>query len=247
VTNIQKQVISKLTDKLSELEYVCGLVLIGSHATGLNDEYSDLDLWVTVKDGFEKDVKEKVNSIISDIGDVDVNFQFINDSNQLGRRVFHIAGTPACHVIEVAVQPLSKAYIYTKGFDAPMKVLINKDNAVKFQELDKAKLKKTMQEKFIYLKDLFDVHKAVIDKYCRRNKFLEAYEYYEEFALQPLVASVRAVYAPTKQGFYLKHIYQDLPKEIVERIEGLYLIKNVEDIKSNLVKIEDLFAELKII
>jgi predicted transcriptional regulator len=67
------------------------------------------------------------------------------------------------------------------------------------------------------------------------------------FALQPLVASVRAVYTPTKQGFYLKHIYQDLPKEMVDRIESLYIIKNVEDIKSNLVKIEDLFIELKII
>lgn len=247
MTDIQELVISKLTDKLSELEYVCSLVLIGSLATELNDEYSDLDFWVTVKDGFEKDVIKKVNSIISDIGDIDVNFQFINNSDYSGRRVFHIAGTPAWHKIEIAVAPISKAYIYTKGLDAPVKVLINKDNAVKFQELNEDKLKQTMQEKLIYLKDLFDVHKAEVDKYCKRNKFLEAYQYYEMFALQPLVASVRAVYTPTKQGFYLKHIYQDLPKEMVDRIESLYIIKNVEDIKSNLVKIEDLFIELKII
>ena len=86
MTDIQEQVISKLTDKLSGLDYVCSLVLIGSLATGFNDEYSDLDFWVTVKDGFEKDVIEKVNLILGDIGDIDVNFQFLNNSNYLGRR-----------------------------------------------------------------------------------------------------------------------------------------------------------------
>ena len=244
MTITQEKIVEKLTKELEKLDEVLGLVLIGSLATGLSDEYSDLDFWVTVKDGNEKLVIGQIESILSSIGKLNVNFHVSDKDKSFGRRVFHLSGTPAWHKIDVAIAPLSGAYVYTRGLDAPVKVLINKNDTVKFRDLDKAELKTKMVEKLAYHKELFRVHKAEIEKYCQRNKFLEAYQYYEVYALQPLVAGMRAVHTPTKQEFYLKHIYQELPLNLIQMLEELYRVKSSEDIVANLDKIEKLFDKL---
>lgn len=246
MTITQQKVVDRLTKELEKLDEVFGLVLIGSSATGLSDGYSDLDFWVTVKDGSEKLVIGQIESILSGIGKLDVNFHFPDEGKSFGRRIYHLLGTPIWHKIDMAIAPLSEAYVYTRGIDAPVNVLINKDNTVRYRDLDKTELKSRMKEELAYLKELFKVHKAEIEKYCRRNSFLEAYQYYELFALQPLVAGIRAVHTPTKQGFYLKHIYRELPASLVQTLEELYRVKSSEDIAANLYRIEKLLAGLTI-
>ncbi|MGH2611458.1 MAG: nucleotidyltransferase domain-containing protein [Rhabdochlamydiaceae bacterium] len=246
MTEIQEAIVAELTKYSLNSPTVYGLVLIGSSATGLSDAYSDLDFWVTVKDEHEKNVINQIENVLSKIGQIDSRFHFHDTNKWLGRTIFHLKGTPAWHKIEIAIAPLSNSYLYTKGLDAPVKVLVNKDNTVSFKELDEESLNKAMQAELSYLKDLFNAQMPEIQKYCHRNKLLEAYEYYETYALRPLVGALRAVYCPTKQSFYLKHIYQDLPKEVNKQLEDLYTVKSTNDIIVNLNKIHKIITTLHI-
>ena len=103
-----------------------------------------------------------------------------------------------------------------------------------------------MKEKLTHYNRLFKIQKAEIEKYCLRGSFLEAYHYYEVYAFKPLVANLRAVHTPTKQGFYLKHIYQDLPDHLTKQVEGLIRVNSVEDIRVRLDKIESILNDLTI-
>ena len=91
-----------------------------------------------------------------------------------------------------------------------------------------------MQKTFLFFQ-------AWLKKSIQRDNFLEALGYYHEKVLQPLVEILRIKYQPTKYDYYLKDISRDLPKEILTKLESLYKIDSMADIKSKIPKANRLF------
>ena len=79
--------------------------------------------------------------------------------------------------------------------------------------------------------------------YCGLKVFsarMEAKNFSPE-ELQPLVELLRIRYVPGKHEYYFKHVYRDLPGEVVSQLEDLVKIKNIEDIRQGVAKASEMF------
>jgi hypothetical protein len=73
-----------------------------------------------------------------------------------------------------------------------------------------------------------------VEKYIKRNMYLEAYMKYIDNVANPLVTLARIIYTPYHLDYELCHISSHLPNKVVQELEELYKVSSLEDISEKL-------------
>lgn len=84
-----------------------------------------------------------------------------------------------------------------------------------------------------------------VKKEANRNHYLEALSNYHRKVLEPLVELIRLKYQPTKSGFYLTGISGDIPKPILRKLEYLFKITSIKDIKKKMKIANKLYQKVR--
>ena len=69
------QIIKILSKELKNNSFVFAFWLEGSEGTNTVDKYSDLDFWLDVKDGEEKNIAKEFKKILSQIAPIDFEYE----------------------------------------------------------------------------------------------------------------------------------------------------------------------------
>jgi len=241
----REKIVGIVRDGLKDNSAVLAMWLEGSAASGHADEYSDIDIWLDVEDSKEQMMLNKTKEILEKIGPLDYDYQRRKHPHpKITQRFFHIKGTSEFLLIDLNVQSHSRDFFFTKNKEGEdVQVIFEKGGSLKFQEFDEEEIKKEIDEKKPDLVKLFKLTHGV-DGEIARNNFLEALMYYHKFILEPLVDLLRIEHCPAKHGFYLKHIGRDLPEDIVARLEDLYKVNSVEELRQKLQKAKEWFDEI---
>ncbi len=223
MTRLHKPLLEAITEALEEDPRVQAAWLEGSIARNEDDDYSDIDLWVCVKDrGF--------NSFISDrelfaqkLGDpISVLYPKTPDQDEeLDSFQIILEGQPATLTIDVDVQKESRRFHFTKDSAAEeCLVLFDKAKIVKFRDFNSAEVED-------YVAGLFDDislrfwHKLPkVTALNRRGDFAEAINQYNE-RLEELVTLFRIQYTPEKVDWGFKDLEYDLPEDVVKVVYKL--------------------------
>lgn len=238
-------IIRTLKEGLKQNQSVFALWLEGSDAAGKVDEYSDIDFWMDVADGKEDEAFTAVESLLSQLAPIDFKYEKDHSHPKIRQAFFHLAGTSEFLIADVCIQSHSRVFWYTKGHpDHLVKMLFDKANVIEYREPNEKQFQREIKERTAELKKTFHFNQAWAKKALGRNDFLEAMGYYNTEILEPLVELIRIKYQPLKREFYLKHIQRDLPADIVKRLEPLFQVNSVEDIKKNLDLANQWFEEL---
>jgi len=241
---MRSQIISALGRELKKDPAIFAFWLEGADAHNVVDEYSDMDVWLDVRDGYEKRTVKKIQAILSEISPIDFQHEINHPDPKIHQTFFHLRGTSEFLIIDVCVQSHSRKFFYTKGnVDEKVKIIFEKGRVIKFRKLNKLKLKAQTRKREAELEKTFLFFQAWVGKGIKRGDFLEALKYYHSFVLDPLVELLRIRHEPTKRDFGLKHIKRDLPKRLVERVEDLYKIGSAKDILLKTAKANRLFDE----
>lgn len=225
----RSHLIGTLRARLETSPHVYAAWLEGADALGRVDAYSDIDLWVDVEDGFEAETVDLVRKTLNELGSLDVDFEQMQQHPQLQQHFFHVEGSSPFLLLDLNLQANSRDLAFTRGQDAAQ-VLFDKAGVVRWQEApDQAR---RLEQRKQFLSAEFEVSQCWVDKALARGAFLEALAAYHSYTLRPLVELLRAEYTPYKYDYHLKHVYQDLPAEVVGRLEHLYAVDSLITLES---------------
>ena len=245
--NIRNRIIDLLKNSFTNKEYVYAMWLEGSDGLGKADEYSDLDFWFDVEDGYENTVLDECIEILQTIDKLDFIQNYEHPHPKIFQKNMHISGTSEYLMLDICVQSHSRGsegctFAENDIAEYPL-ILFDKANVIniiKEPDIDLELIKKIYDECI----DRFSQQSRIL-KYIYRAKYPEAFAYYQKYACQPIVNLLRIAYTPRHIEYGLVHISDHLPKDAVNKIEALYKINSLDDIKNNLQDAGKLFYEAK--
>lgn len=241
----RQKILKHLQTKLETNEQVYAMWLEGSDGTGTSDEFSDLDINVDVEDSYELEALSFIRKSLEELGTLDSISVVTQPNEHLWFQVFHMHGTSPHLLIDVNIQRHSRNFSFCRQNTAetPL-VLFDKANVITFHDVNAHDLEKRMQSEIKICNSRIDQYSRV-EKYIKRGNFLEAFAYYQRYVLEPIVHMARIIHSPLNTDYNLVRISQQLPSNVLHKIEYLYQISSLQDIEDKLPLALRLFQEIQ--
>ncbi len=223
MTRIHKPIIQRITEVLQEDSRVLAAWLEGSIARGEDDDLSDIDLWIAVKDRNFNTFVEEREQFAAQLGPVlSVLYPKTPDQPEdIESFKILLEDHPTSLSIDVDVQKESRKFSFTKDSDAEeCKVLFDKGSIIKYQPFNPQEVEEYARELFedTVLRFWHCIPKVAV--LLQRNDLVEAvHQYYDR--LEELVTILRILYVPEKADWGFKDIEYDLPDDALSTIYSL--------------------------
>lgn len=240
-------IIDVLKDRFINADQVHAYWLEGADSLNAVDEYSDIDVWMDVEDGFEDMVFEIAEEEFSKLGKLDFKFKVNHKHPKIRQNYYHIEGTSEYLIIDFCIQCHSRdrnevRYVQGDILEFP-KVIFDKANAITIvkedEKIDIDIIKNSINE----IRGKYKQHSRVI-KYVERKNYPEAFIYYLKYVADPLVELIRLKYTPKYHYLHMIHISNHIPKEDINMIESYYRIASLEDIRNNIIRARETCSKL---
>ncbi|NCU29811.1 hypothetical protein EOM60_04360 [Candidatus Saccharibacteria bacterium] len=233
----RNKIVKYLCDKLEPRGDIYAFWIEGSVPQGYADEFSDIDLWLSVDDDKIFTIYGDIEQILAEISPIDFRY-VVKNKGELGQNVYHLQGMSEFLTVDVNTQGISRDprdSILVKGID-DAEIIFDKQNVIKFKERESANTDIGAKRK--KLQDFYlQMHPSLL-KNIRRGKILEALYYYH-LILRYTTKFLRLKYGcHEKTDFDLKHIYRDIPEGEVRNLERFYDVRASE--------IENILPELEV-
>jgi predicted nucleotidyltransferase len=107
--------------------------LEGSWATGHNNEHSDIDVWLDVKEGTFTHSINSFRKALLEIGEIDWEKSrgIYSSDPKLEKHTFHLTGFPDEQMIELDLQEHTRDFIFNKN-EHIIEVIFDKDNTIRW-------------------------------------------------------------------------------------------------------------------
>lgn len=235
---MDKTIAEELKKIMEQDEAVHAMWIAGSVAEGNDDELSDIDLWLDIDDGQDKEIFSKIEKFLESKGELDINFSE-GITPPYSHCVYHLAGMSPYHFIEITLHSHSKEIGL---FDAlrKIKVLFDKDGTTNFKPFDKISYDKMLQERKQFLIEKIEFGEQSIRKEITRRQFMEALHNYQFWLVEPIIELARIKHTPLKITYGLKHGTRDLPQDTVKEIESLHILKSLDDLSNKIGEVKDM-------
>ena len=112
----KNKIIETLKNQLQHLDFVHAMWLEGSLAEKDNDEYSDLDIWLSVNDDMLRNIFDDVEKALETIAPIDFKL-VLKPSGELGHNVYHLAGMSEFLTLDINTQKFSRDVVLREEID----------------------------------------------------------------------------------------------------------------------------------
>lgn len=237
------KLIAYLKEFSIEKPYVNAMWLEGADGIGRVDEYSDIDFWFDVEYSHQESFLQECVSEFEKLSPIDSRVDDIRPA--IAQSNIHLENTSEYLTLDICVQSHENrgkgvtCYAENDIAELPL-VLFDKKDIISFYkyETDPGAIEQALDECRNML-----LQKSRVEKYIKRNQYLEAYMKYIENIAEPLVKTARLIYTPRHCGYGLCHISHHLPADVVAELEPFYKVTGLKDIEDNMIRAEQLFAE----
>lgn len=229
---VRKALIQRLQEALQAQPFVCAAWLEGADALGRADEYSDLDLWLDVDAGEEEKAFRQVRSTVQTFGPLDVEQVRSHPDPLVQQRFYRSVGLPPFLFVDVCVQMHERDVTF--GSADAFLPLFDREEVLRRETspaLDLAEeVGKVLGRRWRWV---------LVEKELQRGHGLEALSYYHTEVLGPLVRLLRLRSCPEKRDYGLKHLHADLPTADLRKLEGLYSLTQLDQLRRGLRDVEE--------
>lgn len=218
------KIVEHLQKRLEGRADVHALWLEGSIAQTQDDEYSDIDVWLSIDDEKIFTIYDDIESILAEIAPIDFRYQMKN-VGELGHIAYHLEGMSEFLTIDINTQGVSREVKLVEGVD-DAQVIFDKKQIVDFRVY--LPRDDNLDEMRKRLSDYYTLIRLSVIKSIKRNKPLEALYYYH-LILQYVTKYLRIKHGwREKTDYDLKHIYHDIPEAEVKSLERFYDVRTSE-------------------
>lgn len=219
---------------LEPLDYVYAMWEGGAVAFDRVDEWSDIDICVSAEDDRVEEPFAVVEQALESIAPIELKYEV--KGPKLGEYVqafYRLEGGGPYMLIDFAVfKHSAKDKLLEPELHGKARWHFNKNGAVTVPELDRDAFMKKVAASLESLPGRVDMFAAFIPKEIRRGNLVAAVDFYQRFLLGALAQALRLKYNPARYDFGVRYVYHDLPPEVVKRFEGLYVVRDADDLGS---------------
>jgi hypothetical protein len=244
---MRNEIIAQIELALKPLPFVNALWLEGADAANAVDEYSDIDFWVDIDDDFDEQAYEAVENALARLAPIDYKYIMNHGHPKIRQRIYHLAGTSEYLAIDFCWQFRSRPrdeYAYYENCSIEgVKILFDKIGVIRYRPMNPSDFAGYNQQRLDEMKYRRTQH-ARAEKYLHRGLFLEAYAYYNRYALEPLISLLRLIYTPAYIDHHLIHISRHIPEVRRQKLEYFAQISGLEDMATKMPQAAKWFDEL---
>lgn len=238
------KIIDQLVAALEPIPFVAAAWLEGADGRRAVDEHSDIDLVLTVDDGYEGQAFAAVENAFTQMATIDHSYVESGGAAGLQHKVYHLAGTATGLLIDVVVQSRSREFIFDPEHPDEIPLpLFDKEGVIRFERLEPRALAEQRTRAWNAARQLF-LPEARVMRYVARDRYLEGLAAYQKYVLGPLVDLLRLKYEPRTSGYGLVHISEHLPADVLDRLENLHRVGSVEDLARSLLDARRWYDEI---
>ena len=110
----KQKIIETLKNHLINRDDVHAFWVEGSIPQGFADEYSDIDLWLSVDDSKIFTIFDEIEPILGEIAPIDFRY-VVKKRGDLGQNIYHLSGLSEFLTIDINTQGISRNVYLTKG------------------------------------------------------------------------------------------------------------------------------------
>ena len=239
-------IIKTLVDALKPLDYVHAFYESGAIAFNRVDEWSDIDFNLIVDDEKVDDAFGAVETALKSLSPIKQRFVM----SQLpwpgvSQAFYRLERASEYLLIDLAVIKLSGPEKFLEPrIHGKAVFYFNKSDKVKVPIFDKEELAKNLQQKLARLKDRFVMFNIFVQKEINRGNYLEALVLYHSITLGSVVDVLRIKYSPFHHDFKTRYVQYELPKQIMDKLDRLYFVKDWNDLVMKYHEATDWFNEI---
>jgi predicted nucleotidyltransferase len=242
----RNELVNSLVEKLRPLSYIHAVWEGGAASWNRVDEWSDVDLYVVCDDERVEDSFNVMEKVVRSLSEIDLKFRMPEPAWHGSSQVFmRLKDTSPYLFLDIAVMKRSskEKFLQYRIHGKPLvhfdKIGVVRDNPVEpegYLEQIKARLET--------LKTNFELFQVLVLKELNRGNDMEALSYYLSYVYRPLVEVLRIKYSPWHYRFFTTYIYYEMPVEVVQRLQGLYFVKDIEALGKCRKEAENWFWEI---
>jgi len=238
--------LATLTQRLESLDYTHAMWEAGAIAFGRVDEWSDIDLQVVVDDERVEDAFSEVESALEELSPIAATFRFPEPVWHGHSQAFYrLRDASPYLLLDLVVMKLSNEsrFLQTEIHGAPF-VYFDKTSIVTPEAFDAEAHAEKIRGRIEGLRSRFDMFQVMVTKEVERGNPIEAVAYYHAMTVRPLVEMLRIRHVPVRHDFYTRYVYYELPGAVIERLEPLFFVRDMEDLRSKRTVAEAWFHEI---
>lgn len=242
----REDLIAAVRGAVEPMEEAYALFEAGSAAFGRNDQWSDLDLQIICADDAVEAVAARVEESISKIAEIELRFVMPQPAWHGHYQVFYrFANASPFLLLDLAIMKVSSENKFLETeIHGQARVIFDKGAYTRPPKLDPAAFQKSMQAGLDYQRGRFEIGRLFVTKELNRGNPIGALAFYYGLTLAPLVTLLRAKHAPYHYNFGAHSIQYDLPAEALERLCGLYFVRDADDLRAKHAQATQWFDEL---
>jgi len=242
----RNDIIDKLITGLKQKDFIYALWEGGAASFNRLDEWSDIDLYLVVKDDKVEVTYKNMKQILKDISEIEIEFRLPEPTWHGHCQVFwRLKETiPFLFLDTVFMKESSKdKFLQYKIHGKPL-VHFDKIGIVKDDQIEVNSFFEKLKNRLEILKTNFGLFQVLTVKELNRGNDIEALSYYISYTFRPLVELLRIKYNPYHYNFFTSYIYYELPYDIVKRLQKLYFVSDIEKLREFRNEAEDWFWDI---
>lgn len=243
---MREKILKKIQDTVEPLEFVNAMWQCGSAAFKRVDEWSDIDVAIDVSDDKTEEIFTYLDKALSSIADIEYEYGCPQPmSPGAYQKVYKLKGVSEFLCAEIcAVRHSATNKFLTREIHNDVLVNFDKCNVTEVEPMDMKSHEEMLKTRVDKLDNLFHIYQFLVKKELNRGNHIEAAAFFNRFSVTPLLELIRIKHNPIRYNFNTRYVYYDLPKDIVERLEKFYFLKDAEDIEKKHVEVVEWFDEL---
>lgn len=227
-------IIDSLTDALEPLDWVYAFYEGGAIAFDRLDRWSDIDLYVVVKDDKIDETFVCVEKALKELSPLRLKYRVPQTGwPDVFQTFYKLTNANEYLLIDLAVLKLNTKEKFLEPEIHGMSVFyFNKGNIVKPESFDEEAFRGRMQDRLDRIRTRLELFGNFVQKEISRSNTIEAIGHYYALILSSLVEVLRMRYSMMHYDFGLRYVHHELPDEVVKKLENLYFVTDTKTLQT---------------
>lgn len=239
------QILAAIKSALEPLPFALAMWEGGAASFGRVDEWSDIDLQVAAQDEQVAEIFPIAEGALAAVSPVDLKYELPQPTwHGHAQSFYRLRDASPYLMLDFVVMKASapEKFLQTEIHGKAV-VHFDKAHVVRAQPLDRAAFAAKLKNRVETMRVTFELFQPMALKELNRGNAIEAIAFYQSWVLRPLVELLHIQHAPFHYNFNTRYVQYDLPQPIVEKLQPLFFVRDVDDLRAKREQAERWFRE----
>lgn len=204
----------------------------GSAAFGRDDQYSDLDIQLVVRDEFVAEALAILERTLETAGAIEARYIIPQPAwHGQWQGFYRLKAFGPYLLVDIMVcKESAGTYFSEPELHGKSIVYFDRTGRVGNEHLDRAKQREEIRQRIARIAATSDIFHVFVDKEAARGRAVDAVITYHQMALNPLVETLRMIHCPDRYNFGPRYLQYDLPAAEYARVKDLFFVPSLDQL-----------------